>query len=217
MPAKSRRTARVRPFPWLCSNCGTQTVVPSVIEYTAKVKQDGVVYELHLPELEVPRCKICGETVITTAVDEQINAALRARLQLLAPSQIRSGIEKLGLKQQELAERLGVAPETISRWLNGALIQSRAMDNLLRLFFALPEVRNVLRGASQDPQLGATVCPQAGEGKGRPVGEDCPEPIARRLRTCQFEHAIKAYGEDGLRTEVELVRQRGSLLLIGQE
>ena len=47
-----------------------------------------------------------------------------------------------------------VAPETISRWVNGALIQSRAMDNLLRLFFALPEVRDALRGGSQDPQLG---------------------------------------------------------------
>ncbi len=34
---------------------------------------------------------------------------------------------------QELAERLGVAPETISRWVNGALIQSRAMDNFLRV------------------------------------------------------------------------------------
>jgi transcriptional regulator with XRE-family HTH domain len=73
---------------------------------------------------------------------------------LLTPAQIRKGIEHLGLKQQEFAERLGVAPETISRWVNGALIQSRAMDNLLRVYFAIPEVRAVLRGAEQDPNLG---------------------------------------------------------------
>jgi hypothetical protein len=28
------------------------------------------------------------------------------------------------------------------------------MDNLLRLYFALPEVRQALLGAAQDPQLG---------------------------------------------------------------
>jgi len=124
------------------------------MDYTAKVKHDGVVYELHLPSLEVPRCQTCGETYTTTAVDEQVSDALRSRLHLLTPAQIRKGIDKLGLKPQELAERLGVSPETISRWVSGALIQSKAMDNLLRLFFALPEVRDVLRGASQDPLLG---------------------------------------------------------------
>ena len=160
MPAKKQNEPRSRPFPWPCSNCVTRTVVPTVRDYTARVKQDGVVHELHLPSVEIPRCQTCGETVITTAIDEQINDALRAQLRLLSPAQIRKGVEKLGLKQQELAERLGVAAETISRWLNGALIQSRAMDNLLRLYFALPEVRAVLRGANQDPQLGTEVCPQ---------------------------------------------------------
>jgi putative zinc finger/helix-turn-helix YgiT family protein len=127
------------------------------MDYTAKVKHDGVIYELLVPSLEVPRCQTCGETYTTNAVDEQVSDALRSRLHLLTPAQIRKGIEKLGLKQQTLAERLGVAPETISRWVNGALIQSRAMDNLLRLFFALPEVREALQGASQDPALGIEV------------------------------------------------------------
>jgi putative zinc finger/helix-turn-helix YgiT family protein len=216
MPAKNQNKAKSRPFPWPCPNCLTLTVVPTVIDYTAKVKQDGVVHELYLPALEVPRCQTCGETVITTAVDEKINDALRAKLRLLTPTQMRTGIEELGLKQQEFAERLGVAPETISRWLNGALIQSRAMDNLLRLFFALPDVREALQGATQDPQLGTEVCEQS-QKKDYSLGEDCPEPIARRLRTCQYECAVKAYGEDGLRKEVAMVRERGSFFQIGQE
>jgi putative zinc finger/helix-turn-helix YgiT family protein len=141
-----------------------------VTDYTARVKHDGVVHELHLPALEVPRCQTCGETVITSAADERINNALRSRLRLLTPAQMRKGIERLGLKQQELAERLGVAPETISRWVNGALIQSRAMDNLLRLYFALPEVREVLQGASQDPALGIEVDQKA--------KDPCPPRIA---------------------------------------
>ncbi len=154
MSPKNQRESQPRPFPWRCSDCFTHTVVPTVIEHTAKVKQDGVLHELQLPALEVPRCSTCGQLVITSAVDEKINDALRAQLRLLTPAQMREGIKKLGLNQQELAERLGVAPETISRWVNSFLIQSRAMDNLLRLYFALPEVRAALRGADQDPQLG---------------------------------------------------------------
>jgi putative zinc finger/helix-turn-helix YgiT family protein len=160
-PAKSPEP-RSRPFPWPCADCYTLTVVPTVIDYTAKVKHDGVVHELLLPGLEVPRCQTCGETYTTNAVDEQVSDALRARLHLLSPAEIRTGIEKLGLNEQEFAERLGVESETLSRWANGALIQSRAMDNLLRVFFALPEVRNVLRGATQDPHLGIEVSPAIG-------------------------------------------------------
>jgi putative zinc finger/helix-turn-helix YgiT family protein len=196
--------------------------VPTVIDYTAKVKHDGIVRELHLPAIEIPRCQTCGETIITTAVDEQISDALRSRLRLLTPAQIRRGIETLGLKQQEFAERLGVAPETISRWVNGALIQSRAMDNLLRVFFALPDVRGVLRGATQDPDLGTEVCLQVSAGKDRPGDDDCPEPIKRRLGAYQdplgaFRRAKQAYGEDGLRAEAVRVYERGSFFLIGQE
>lgn len=40
--------------------------------------------------------------------------------------------------------RLGVAAETVTRWLSGALIQSRAMDDFMRLYFGLPEVRAAL-------------------------------------------------------------------------
>jgi putative zinc finger/helix-turn-helix YgiT family protein len=217
MPAKNQPQPGSRPFPWPCSNCVTRTVVPAVIEYTAKVKHDGVIHELHFPALEVPRCQTCGETVITTAVDEQINEALRAHLRFLTPAQIRKGIETLGLKQQELADRLGVAPETISRWVNGALIQSRAMDNLLRLYFALPEVRDVLRGANQDPRLGVKISTRTGSANDHSSDDDCRGPIKRRMRTRQFDLAVKAHGEDGLQAEIALVRTRHSFFLIGQE
>ena len=80
--------------------------------------------------------------------------ALRERWRLLVPDQIKEGIKAVDLNQQEVAKRLGVAPETISRWVNGVLIQSRAMDNLLRVYFAFPQVQVALRGANQDPDLG---------------------------------------------------------------
>jgi putative zinc finger/helix-turn-helix YgiT family protein len=182
MPPQKQREPKERPFPWRCSDCFTQTVVPTVIDYVAKVKQDGVLHELHLPGIEVPRCQTCGGLTITSAVDERVNDALRLRLRLLTPAQMREGIKKLGLKQQELAEKLGVAPETISRWVNGALIQSRAMDNFLRVYFAVPEVRAVLQGTGQDPNLGTT-----DTGGPDRAGSDPPAPGVNRIRG-QFPH-----------------------------
>jgi len=145
----SRKAKPPRLFPWPCSTCGAATVVPRAGEFTAKVKHDGVVHELHLQKLRIPRCSICGEETITTAIDEKINDALRAKLRLLSPRQIQKEIKQLGVKQQDLAARLGVTPETISRWVHGALIQSRAMDNLLRVYFAFPVVRKALGDKGQ--------------------------------------------------------------------
>jgi len=63
--------------------------------------------------------------------------------------QIRENRDELGLSQRELADHLGVAVETISRWENGALTQTRAMDRYLRLYFSVPAVRAALvSGAS---------------------------------------------------------------------
>ena len=128
-----------------------------MIDYTAKVKHDGVIHELHLPQIEVPRCQTCGNLVVTTAVDERVNDALRSKLHLLTPAQIRTNIDKLDLNQQELADWLDVAPETVSRWMTGALIQSSRSNTRLRLFFASPETREMLRRLHEDPQLGMEV------------------------------------------------------------
>jgi transcriptional regulator with XRE-family HTH domain len=67
---------------------------------------------------------------------------------------MRAALGRVRMTQKEVADRLGIAEATLSRWLNDAQIQSRAMDNLLRVFFAFPEIRDVLKGESQDRQLG---------------------------------------------------------------
>jgi transcriptional regulator with XRE-family HTH domain len=57
------------------------------------------------------------------------------------------------MSQKEVAQRLGIAEATLSRWLHETQIQSRSMDNLLRVFFALPQVRRMLRGESRKLQV----------------------------------------------------------------
>jgi DNA-binding transcriptional regulator YiaG len=94
--------------------------------------------------------------VFTEKVDEQINEALRSHLHLLTPAEMRTALARVGLTQKEAADRLGIAEETLSRWFNEVQIQSRATDNLLRVFFTFPQVLTVLNGTTQDPQLGNT-------------------------------------------------------------
>ncbi|NUQ62920.1 MAG: helix-turn-helix transcriptional regulator [Pirellulales bacterium] len=40
---------------------------------------------------------------------------------------------------KEFAERTGIAQQTISRWMDNVQVQSRVLDNLMRLFFRSAE------------------------------------------------------------------------------
>src|SRR4051794_15927542 len=145
----SSETQRARPFPWRCTNCRQREVVPQTIPYRIDVKHEGTTHTLDLPALTVPKCRSCGQLLFDDGADEQISIALRQQLRLLLPEQIRRNRKQLGLSQREFAERLGIAEETVSRWETGALIQSRAMDNLLRIYFESAEVRTFIVGCKQ--------------------------------------------------------------------
>jgi putative zinc finger/helix-turn-helix YgiT family protein len=147
--------ARPKRFPIRCIECGQQAVYPTTITKNILKKHDGRPYEITVNEMPVTACHACGHVYFSAASDDQINAALRDKLALLSPLQIKANIEALGISQREAARRLGVAAETLSRWISGAIIQSRAMDNLLRAFFACPDLREKLQGRETDKQLGA--------------------------------------------------------------
>ncbi|HEX7379900.1 MAG TPA: type II TA system antitoxin MqsA family protein [Pirellulales bacterium] len=146
-----------KPFPWRCPKCLKRTVVPDMIDFSIEVRYEGRLHEIALHGLAAAVCSSCQERVFTSETDDAIRVATRAQLRLLTPEQIETAIRELGLKQKDLAARLGVAEETISRWANGSLLQTRAMDNLLRAYFALPQLRAALTGSSQDPEFGAAV------------------------------------------------------------
>lgn len=114
-------------------------------QYVGSAKHDGRTYDIEIPKLAIPTCRNCNERVITSTVDDEITAALRVQVGLMTPGEIYDRRNELDLNQQELAAQLGVAKETISRWETGALIQSRAMDNLLRLYFDSAEARTLLK------------------------------------------------------------------------
>jgi putative zinc finger/helix-turn-helix YgiT family protein len=156
---EKKHPAADQPFPWRCPQCSQEKVVSTQIDYTCEINYDGRLVTVTTYGLEIPICSNCGEEVFTEKVDDQINVALRSQLQILTPEQIREGISKLGLSRKEVADRLGVAEELLWRWAHGFSIQSRAMDNLLRLFLQFPEVRTALSAPAIETGLDITHTP----------------------------------------------------------
>jgi len=157
------REQTAKPFPWRCPKCLKRAVQPNVLpEYQAKAKHDGRLHEFTIPALQVARCQACGEVLFTNETDEQISRALRENLGLLQPEQIRA--LRAERTQQDFADLLGTATETISRWETGVVIQSRSMDKFLRIFMTLPEAEETLRqprGASVPNEWAKAVSPNA--------------------------------------------------------
>jgi putative zinc finger/helix-turn-helix YgiT family protein len=132
---KARRLQGDRSFPWRCPNCRQKEVYRSSHPWEGDIKHDGRSYRLSLPRLSVPICRACGEVVFDENADDQVNAALRSKVGLLSPAEILREADRYSLSQRELAKELGIAEATLSRWVTGVQIQSKGMDNLLRMYF----------------------------------------------------------------------------------
>jgi len=200
MLSTSDNVGKCRPYPWLCPSCGKKEVAPVSTEYTAEVRHDGRLHTLHIDDLELPTCRSCGQTVFSTRVNERISDALRSELRLLTPGQIRAAVSELGQSQKEIAERLGVAEATLSRWVTGSVIQSRAMDNLLRVYFGIPQVRYALLGEGQERDFGATLVAEATTPGDRTYGEEA------------FAKVVEVYGRAAILHYVSGVAARHQVL-----
>jgi putative zinc finger/helix-turn-helix YgiT family protein len=135
-----------RVFSKKCSNpkCRQRAVALATVDYRINIDHDGRKYDVHLPVFVVPQCGTCGTIVLDDEANREISAAFRKQAGLLSPEEIRVSRQELGLNQQELADLLGVAVSTLSRWETGAQIQQRCLDKFLRVFFASREARETL-------------------------------------------------------------------------
>jgi DNA-binding XRE family transcriptional regulator len=108
-----------RAFSKKCGKCRQRTVELATVPYTITIDHDGREYVVTIPDLVVPRCGSCGTVVLDEEANRRISAAFRAEAGLLRPEQIRDQRVALGLTQQALADMLGVAVSTLSRWETG--------------------------------------------------------------------------------------------------
>jgi DNA-binding transcriptional regulator YiaG len=124
-------------------------VEAAFIPYRAEILHDDVIQQFDISQLPVDRCAKCHEIYFTNLTDERITAGLRAHLGLLQPHEISAALGRLGIGESEFAKRLGVATDLVSGWASGILNQPRALDNLMRLFLAFPNVREALSSGNQ--------------------------------------------------------------------
>jgi putative zinc finger/helix-turn-helix YgiT family protein len=135
-----------------CGTCRQVALRPEIIRYAARLQHDGREYDIVVPDLAVRRCGNCGAVTLDEAADERISQALRRTAGLLEPAEIRHHRETLGLTRRQVADYLGLAESTLSRWETGAQIQQRCLDRLVRLFFDVPEVRARLGVPMTEPR-----------------------------------------------------------------
>ncbi|AUX26135.1 uncharacterized protein SOCEGT47_066960 [Sorangium cellulosum] len=133
-----------------CTECGDRMI--STREDRPYSKLPGVL----LLGVEVLRCPKCGESEVVIPKPNQLGDLLARHLiekrdRLVGP-EIRFLRTHLGLPGAELARRMGVSPETISRWENGKDTMGPVADRLLRLLVAGDMPREALAKIGDDPR-----------------------------------------------------------------
>jgi putative zinc finger/helix-turn-helix YgiT family protein len=142
----------VKPYPWKCGTCRQRAVEPAAVSYSEEHSHDGRTYRVTIPDLTVFRCGNCGTVVLGDEANVRISDAVRRAALLLPPDEIRRRREQLGLTQRGLADLLGIADATLSRWETGAQIQQRSFDRFLRLVFDVAPARDYLAAGVAQPE-----------------------------------------------------------------
>lgn len=127
-----------------CPNCRKRTLRIVAEDYSTTLEHDGRAYPVSVPNLPVLACSVCDFRTLDREANTMLGVALRNAAGLMQPANIRECREELGLDQKVLADHLGIAAATLSRWETGAQIQQRGYDDKLRLYFKFPIVRREL-------------------------------------------------------------------------
>jgi putative zinc finger/helix-turn-helix YgiT family protein len=152
-------TARAKKRVPKCHGCGKPLERRFAAPRLEKMKYDGARHDVLIEGMPQWQCDGCDITLTDDESDTVAQDCLRRHIGLLTAEEIRDARTALGLTQSQLAELIGCAAESLSRWENGAILQSRSYDRLLRLFFHLPIARALLRGVGPTTQFGRIAVP----------------------------------------------------------
>jgi len=140
-----------------CHQCGNKMVHRIAPACRVKMRYEGSPHDVLVDDMPEWYCADCNVSVTDGESDAFLQDALRRHIGLLSPQQIRAGLRELRISQEKFAERLGCAAESVSRWLNGVVLQSRTYDRFMRIYFHFPEVRGVLKDFAPGTILGNSV------------------------------------------------------------
>jgi len=171
-----------------CHGCGKPFERRFAPPHVERMKYDGARHEVLVEGMPQWQCVGCRITVTDDDSDTVVQDCLRRHIGLLTAAEIREARTTLGLTQSQLAALIGCAAESLSRWENGVILQSRSYDRLLRVVFQLPVVREILAGMSSDSAVGRTAVvgsgdPPAGVVEAMRALERIWEGASRRVET----------------------------------
>ena len=112
------RQSKDKPFPWRCPECGKKEVRPVAARIQRKSSTTADFIPWKFPNFASPSAARAASGFSTTR-PTQIARHCASSLAFYRGDQIRRNRDDLGLSQRVLAEHLGVAVETISRWETG--------------------------------------------------------------------------------------------------
>ena len=112
---------------------------------------------VHVPGLEYSQCDNCGADPVlaeqTKRNQVRFSDAKRAIDGLLSSSDIRKARHYLGLTQHAAASMFGGGLNAFSKYERGEVIQSEAMDKLIRVTCRYSEAWNYLNSIEDDKAL----------------------------------------------------------------
>lgn len=117
----------------------------------ARVAKNAVEYKGHTAVLDAHYavCDTCGSEQTNAAqarMNKRAMLAFKKRVDgLLTGAEVRALRERLGIKQQEASRIFGGGPVAFSKYENDDVMQSEAMDRLLRLAADVPGAFGYLR------------------------------------------------------------------------
>lgn len=128
-----------------CPICGYNEIkeksITETFEYKGKTTEikDYIVFE----------CPDCGESFVdskTIKNTEKIIRDFQRKVDgLLTSDEIKKIRKSLGFTQKDLGTILGGGEKSFARYESGKVTQSKAMDNLIRIIFNMPEAIEVLK------------------------------------------------------------------------
>jgi putative zinc finger/helix-turn-helix YgiT family protein len=132
-----------------CPLCGAGQLSEKVVEERFSYKGQ----TLTVPDYYILECPACGEAVVVEDSARRAEKLLRDFGRevdgLLTAPDIKRIRRKLHLTQEQMASVLGGGLKGFARYENGQVVQSRAMDNLLRILDRFPESLRVLQDVPQ--------------------------------------------------------------------
>ncbi len=150
-----------------CPLCGGGNLFEKVVEEHFSYKG----HALTVPDYRILECAACGEAVVDKESARRAEKLLRDFGRqvdgLLMAVEIKRIRRKLHLTQEQMATILGGGLKGFARYENGQVVQSRAMDNLLRILDRFPESLGALPGVPDQKAAAVAVCEADEEYEGK--------------------------------------------------